>query len=93
MEHQYAKSTTVYLPHSKRKVAMWRKDAHDNVLSLLTDSRWEDEDWLFFENNPFKAPPEDYPYLEAVNTGEAYRETYKRLITDKNKQILVPILL
>ena len=93
MEHQYAKSTKISLPHAKSKVVMWRKDARDNVLSLLTDPRWEDDDWLFFENNPFKAPPEDYPYLEDVNTGEAYRETYKRLITNKDRQILVPILL
>ncbi|MGL5917691.1 MAG: hypothetical protein ACRCYM_00390, partial [Cetobacterium sp.] len=31
------------------------------------------------------------PYIEDINTGEAYIETYKQLITDPKRQILVPI--
>ena len=62
MEHQYAEPTKVYLPHSRCEVEVWRKDARDNVLSLLTDPRWTDEDWLYFEENPFAPPPEDYPF-------------------------------
>jgi hypothetical protein len=90
MEHQYAQPVTTTLPHSGSKVTVWRKLAKDNVLSLLTDPRWTDEDWLFFGDDPFASPPDDYPYIDDLNTGEAYMATYKKLITKPN-QILVPI--
>jgi hypothetical protein len=35
MDHQYALPVTILLPHSKSKVAVWKKLAQDNVLSLL----------------------------------------------------------
>ena len=56
MDHQYAKRTKVFLPHSKCEVTVWRKEARDNVLSLLTDPRWTDDDWLFPGEDPL-APP------------------------------------
>jgi hypothetical protein len=90
MDHQYAKPVTITLPHSKSKVTVWKKLARDNVLSLLTDPRWTDNDWLYFEEDPFAKPPEDYPFIEDLNTGEAYQKTHKRLITKPN-QILVAI--
>jgi hypothetical protein len=44
-----------------------------HVVSLLTDPRWKDEDWLYFDNDPFAKPPETCSYLlEDINTGEAY---------------------
>ena len=91
MEHQYAKPHRMILPHTKTKVDVWIKRAHDNVLSLLTDPRWEDDDFLFFDDDPFAPPPEDLAHLGEINTGEAYIETYKRLITKPDSQILVPI--
>jgi hypothetical protein len=90
MDHQYAKAVTITLPHSKSKVTVWKKLARDNVLSLLTDPRWTDNDWLYFEDNPFAKPPEDYPFIEDLNTGEAYQVTHKKLITKPN-QILVAV--
>jgi hypothetical protein len=90
MDHQYAKSVTITLPHSKSKVVVWKKLAQHNVLSLLTDPRWTDKDWLFVGDNPFAKPPEDYPFIEDLNTGEAYQATHKKLITKAN-QILVAI--
>jgi hypothetical protein len=69
---------------------VWKKNARDNVLSLLTDPRWDTEDWLYFEDDPFAAPPENLSYVADLNTGEAYLETYKRLIT-KERQILVAL--
>jgi hypothetical protein len=90
MEHQYALPVTICLPHSKSKVAVWKKLAQDNVLSLLTDPRWKDDDWLYFEDNPFAKPPDDYPFISDLNTGDAYQETWRKLITKPN-QILVAI--
>jgi hypothetical protein len=92
MDHQYATPTTILLPHSRSKVDVWKKLARDNVLSLLTDPRWSDKDWLYFGDDPFAAPPENSPFVDDLNTGDAYRETYKKLIT-KERQILVPVLL
>jgi hypothetical protein len=91
MGHQYAKPTKVFLPHAQLQVSVWRKEARDIVLSLLTDPRWSDEDWLYFEDDPFAPPPDDYPYLDELNSGDAYRKTYAKLITHNQRQILVPI--
>jgi hypothetical protein len=90
MDHQYAKSVNITSPHSKSKVTVWKKLARENVLSLLTDPRWTDNDWLYFEDNPFAKPPEDYPFIKDLNTGEAYQVTHKQLITKPN-QILVAV--
>ena len=89
MDKKYAKSTSIVLPHTKAKVDVWHHDARDLVLSLLTDPRWKDKDWLYFDDDPFAPPPPDLDYIADLNTGEAYLETYKQLITKPGKQILV----
>jgi hypothetical protein len=83
MQHQYAKPHTLVLPHCRSKIQVWKKRAQDNVLSLLTDPRWTDEDWLYFDDDPFATPPEYSPYIEDINTGGAYIKTYNQLITDQ----------
>jgi hypothetical protein len=90
MDKQYAIPHSICLPHTKSRVDVWKKSARDNVVSLLTDPRWKDEDWLYFDEDPFGKPPQNCPYVEDLNTGEAYMETYKKLITKPN-QILVAI--
>ena len=90
MDKKYAQPKEIVLPFSKTKVVVWYKHARDIVQSILTDPRWKDEDFLYFEDNPFAPPPEDLDYIGDVNTGKAYIETYKKLITKPN-QILVGI--
>jgi hypothetical protein len=90
MDHQYAKVHSILLPHTKSRVDIWKKSARDNVVSLLTDPRWKDEDWLYFDDDPFGKPPRNCPFVEDLNTGDAYQETYQKLITKPN-QILVAI--
>lgn len=90
MAHKYAVPRNIVLPHTKTKVSIWCKDARDIVQSLLTDPRFKDEDFLYFDNDPFAPPPDDLDYIGDLNTGAAYIETYKRLITKPN-QILVGI--
>jgi hypothetical protein len=46
MAEQYAIPYKLLLPHSHTKVLVWRKHTQDNVVSLLTDPRWKDKDWL-----------------------------------------------
>jgi hypothetical protein len=88
MEKKYATPKTIILPHTKSKVTIWKKLARDNVVSLLTDPRWKDEDWLYFDDDPFQKPPNNCSYVEDLNTGEAYLKTYEALIKKPN-QILV----
>jgi hypothetical protein len=45
---------------------------------------------LYFEDNPFAKPLDDYPFISDLNTGDAYQETRRKLITKPN-QILVAI--
>ncbi|CAB9530836.1 hypothetical protein SEMRO_3069_G343150.1 [Seminavis robusta] len=96
MGKKYAQPIEKVLPHTKSKVKIYRRHARDLVESLLTDPRWKDEDWLFFDNengepDPFAPPPNDLKQIGDLNTGLAYRETYKKLITKPDKQILVPL--
>lgn len=90
MDKKYAQPKEIVLPFSKTRVVVWRKHARDIVQSILTDPRWKDEDFLYFEDNPFAPPPDDLDYIGDVNTGKAYIETHKKLITKPN-QILVGI--
>ena len=90
MDKKYAVPHPIVLPHTSAKVTVWKKLARDNVMSLLTDPRWKDEDWLYFDEDPFARPPNNYPFVEDLNTGEAYLATYRKLITKPN-QILVAL--
>ena len=81
------------LPSSRSKVRIVWHDARDCVVSLLTDPRLQDKDYLFFDDDPFAPPPDDLDYIGDVNTGSAYIETYKKLITRPGRQILVPIIM
>jgi len=90
MDKKYATSKSIVLPHTKTKVTIWRKHARDLVQSILTDPRWKDEDFLYFDDNPFAPPPDDLEHIGDINTGESYIQTHKRLITKPN-QILVAI--
>ena len=91
---QYYKTTPTILPISKAKVNVITHDARDMVISLLTDPRFTDDDFLHLDNNPMAAPPvEGFGYIEDVNTGESYANAYEKYITNPEKQILLPIIL
>lgn len=83
----------ITLSHSKAKVNMVLHDVRKAIQSLLIDPRINDEDYLFFDNDPFKKPPDDLNYVADLNTGLCYTETYKKLITNPEKQILLPVVL
>lgn len=84
------KEKKVRLPSSKAVVSIPIRDVKDCIVSLLTDPRFEDSDYLFFDDNPLAPPPEQVTYLADLNTGEAYLRTYEKLITH-DKQILLPV--
>ena len=71
----------VILPSSGAKVNIVYHDAHDQLVSLLTDPRFGDEDWLHFDDDPLAPLLDELKYLEDINTGLSYQETHKQLIT------------
>jgi len=87
------KKKEVVLPSSGAKVDLVYHEFGDLVTQLLTDPRFSDEDFLHFNQDPLAGPPDDLDYIGDINTGAAYRETHKKLITDPRRQMLVPVLL
>lgn len=83
------KQRKIILPSSGAKINLIYHDARDLFVDLLTDPRHSDDDFLFFDEDPFAPPPENLDYVSDVNTGLSYTETYKKLITKPGKQILV----
>jgi len=82
----------IILPYSRARARIVLNDAQAAMQSLLTDPRIRDEDYLFFDDNPFAPPPDNLDYIGDLNTGRSYIETYKALIRDPSKEILLPIV-
>ena len=80
------------LPHSKARPNIVCNSAKEQMISLLTDPRIQDEDYLFWENNPFACPPESPEFLGDLNTGQAYIQTHRALIQNPGKQVLLPVI-
>ena len=59
------------------------RNIQDCIVSLLTDPRIRNRDYLFFDQDPTAPPPEKVKFIEDINTGEAYLESYKKYIVDK----------
>jgi hypothetical protein len=82
----------ITLPSSKAKAKIVLNDAEAAIQSLLTDPRIHDSDYLFWGNDPFSAPPANINTLSDINSGLSYTETYKKLITRPQNQVLLPVL-
>jgi hypothetical protein len=93
MTDKYSLVKKMVLPSSKARVNVVYNDAQAVLQSLLTDPNIRDEDYMFFNEDPFAPPPEDLDYIADLNTGKAYLETYKKLITKPGKQVLFPVVL
>lgn len=92
MEGKFPTTKTVTLPYSQAKVDLVCHDAWGCFESLLTDPRLTDDDFLFFDNNPFADPPENLPVISDLNTGQAFREAH-RLYKKKANHIPLPVTL
>jgi hypothetical protein len=84
------KEKKVRLPSSKAVVTIPVREAADCIVSLLTDPRFQDTDYLFFQDDPLAPPPENLVYLEDLNTGDAFLRTYEKMITHE-KQVLLAV--
>jgi len=82
----------ITLPSSRSRAKMILNDAKWCIQSLLTDPKISDDDYLFFDNDPFLSPPKDNRVIGDINTGRAYLRTYKKRITDPKTQVLLPVI-
>ncbi len=62
------------------------------VQYLLTNPKIQEKDWLFFNDHPLAGPPENLDCVADLNTGQAYIQTWHRLVTEEGEQVL-PIIL
>ncbi len=73
------------LPHSKAVVHVPYRDVKDCIVSLLTDPRIRNKDYLFFDRDPTAKPPEKVTFIEDINTGEAFLASHKKYCTKPNQ--------
>jgi len=85
MEQMLPKLKKLSLPHSKAVVTIPYRLAQDCIVSLLTDPRFEDSDYLFFDRDPTAPPPETVVYIQDTNTGAAFLESHKKYCTKPNQ--------
>jgi hypothetical protein len=62
------------------------------IQSLLIGPRIVGEDYLFYNDGPFAAPPGNIQAIGDINTGQAYIKTHRKLAKDPTKQVLLPII-
>jgi len=81
------------LPGTGAKVNLVWHDMRQMVVSLLTDPRITDDMKLHFDDNPLVPPPNEVRKIGDINTGAAYRESYKKYCHNPNRDVLCPIIL
>ena len=89
MQNGYNNISKIVLPSSRASVNVVWNDAKKVLQSLLTDPRIRPSDYIFDANDPFVGP-QSLNYVGDLHTGKGYLETYKKLITRPDKQILLP---
>jgi len=90
MATKYPYTRPTKLPFTGQTIDLVCFDAWGCIESLLTDPRLTDDDFWFFNDDPFGAPPESVTTLTDLHTGLAYRDAYK-LYKKKPNQIVLPI--
>ena len=80
------------LPVSGSLVRLTVHDCAATIQRLLTDPRLRAKDYLLWDRDPLAPPPEKLNYVQDLNTGLAYTETYEKLVTKEGQQ-LMPILI
>ena len=85
-----------YLPHSGETVHIACHDAKAMEVDLLSDPRLCDDDYLFYNDDPYADPPEEWTKVGDVDSGLAHRVTWEKLIQPEpytpcgRKKILCP---
>lgn len=83
----------VRLPVSGTTVKITYHSAEATIQRLLTDPRIVAKDYLFWDGNPLASPPEELDYVQDLNTGQAFLQTYMALIDPNRNQQLMPVVI
>ena len=87
-----AREKSLVLPGLGDTVKIIYHSAPAMIASLLSDANlMKNENLLFHNKDPFSPPPPSHK-LRDINTGRCYRETWKVLIKDPTKEILLPVI-
>ena len=70
----------VKLDSEEGEVPIVCHDCEAQTVDLLSDPRLQESDYLFPSDDPEGKPPDEWEFLADIDTGRAYRETYKKLI-------------
>jgi hypothetical protein len=76
------------LPSSKKVVQIPIFDAEDCIVELLTNPLLKDEDFDFFDDDPWHPHPILTTLATILCTGSAYQETHEQLIDGPNQQLI-----
>ena len=79
------KEIKTFLPGAKETVNLAVHDCLAQTIDLLTDQCMAKEDYMFWNDDPEAAPPEEWNTLGDLNTGRAMRETHKRMVVQNLK--------
>ena len=83
LEHMFPKEMRVTLPSCKETVRIPYHEAEHCIERLLTDPRITDDHYKFFDNNPKASPPKSKDdYIADLMTGDAFYDTYHKLINE-----------
>lgn len=83
----------IELPVSGTRVRITCHNTLATIQRLLTDPRITPDDYLMFDNNPLAPPPENIEFVQDLNTGKAFLDTYARMINQEGREQLMPIVI
>ena len=62
------------------------------MVQLLTDPRFTDDDFHFFNDDPLAPPTDDLTHIADTPTGSAFRSTYDKLCRGKERKQLMGVM-
>ena len=92
-ENKMPKQKTIKLPVSGTVVKITCHDTKATIQRLLTDPRILSQDYMFWNDDPLAPPPEEVEYIEDLNTGAAFIDTYFELIDAHGREQLMPVVI
>ena len=94
MDNKKPKTKPLVLPYTGTKVDLVCYDAASQIESLLTDPRLQDDNYLFYNDDPTAPAPalSEMPILGDINTGIAYQKAVQKYKKDPN-HVVLPIIM
>ena len=92
-EDKMPKQKTIKLPVSGTIVKITCHSAEATIQRLLTDPRIDPRDYLFWDGNPLAPPPENLDFVQDLNTGQAFLDTYAEIIDPDGREQLLPVVI